>query len=225
MIPVSKPTHYCVPRHRVVAWGCAHQGRLSLPCVQSEVPTNTAASSSILYRSYPPPPTIICLPCCSNRKQTICHCSALSPPHSPQYGLADPSSPTEPSDPTRATADTHLWPRVQNSFPEDTCLTVRARSLKQRRRFQEPHTRLHTSRGGCTLTTAKAPAAPELEVFFGGDLLCYHNLQLSGAAMVRWWSAYIHPRLVWGQVCGSWNRHRWEVWRTGQAGVFRKKLN
>jgi len=48
---------------------------------------------------------------------------------------------------------------------------------------------------------------------------------LSGAAMVWRWSAYIHPRLVWGQVCGSYNRHRWEVWRTGQAGVFRKKLN
>ena len=48
--------------------------------------------------------------------------------------------------------------------------------------------------------------------------------QLSGAAMVRRWSAYIHPRLVWGQVCGSCNRHRWEVWRTGQAGVFRMKL-
>jgi len=24
--------------------------------------------------------------------------------------------------------------------------------------------------------------------------------------MVRRWSAYIHPRLVWGQVCGSYNR-------------------
>ena len=30
---------------------------------------------------------------------------------------------------------------------------------------------------------------------------------------------------ICGQVCGSCNRHRWEVWRTGQAGVFRKKLN
>jgi len=30
--------------------------------------------------------------------------------------------------------------------------------------------------------------------------------QLSGAAMVRRWSAYIHPRLVWGQVRGSWAR-------------------
>jgi len=41
--------------------------------------------------------------------------------------------------------------------------------------------------------------------------------------MVRRWSAYIRPRLVWGQVCDSCNRHRCEVWRTGQAGVFRKK--
>ena len=64
--------------------------------------------------------------------------------------------------------------------------------------------------------------------------------QLSGAAMVRRWSAYIfvfsitsvllksayiHLRLVWSQVCGSCSRRRWEVWRTGQAGVFRKKLN
>jgi len=49
--------------------------------------------------------------------------------------------------------------------------------------------------------------------------------QLSGAAMVRRLSAYIHPRLVWSQVCGSCSRHRWEVWCTGQAGVFRKKLN
>jgi len=43
--------------------------------------------------------------------------------------------------------------------------------------------------------------------------------------MVRRWSAYIHPRLVWGQVCGSCSRCRWEVWRTGQAGVFRQKLD
>jgi len=49
--------------------------------------------------------------------------------------------------------------------------------------------------------------------------------QLSGAAMVRRWSAYIHLRLVWSQVRGSCSRHRWEIWRTGQAGVFRKKLN
>jgi len=49
--------------------------------------------------------------------------------------------------------------------------------------------------------------------------------QVSGAAMVLRWSAYIHPRLVWGQVCGSCNRHRWGVWRTCQARVFRKKLN
>ena len=49
--------------------------------------------------------------------------------------------------------------------------------------------------------------------------------QLSGAAMVRRWTAYIHPRLVWGQVRGSCSRRRWEVWRTGQAGVLRKKLN
>ena len=32
--------------------------------------------------------------------------------------------------------------------------------------------------------------------------------QLSGAAMVRRWSAYIHPRLVWGQVWGSCRRRR-----------------
>jgi len=25
--------------------------------------------------------------------------------------------------------------------------------------------------------------------------------------MVRRWSAYIHPRLVWGQVCGSCTHH------------------
>jgi len=31
---------------------------------------------------------------------------------------------------------------------------------------------------------------------------------LSGAAMVWRWSAYIHLRLVWGQVCGSCNRCR-----------------
>ena len=38
-------------------------------------------------------------------------------------------------------------------------------------------------------------------------------------------SVYIHPRLVWSQVCGSCSRRRWEVWHTGQAEVFRKKLN
>jgi len=47
--------------------------------------------------------------------------------------------------------------------------------------------------------------------------------QLSGTAVVLRWPAYIHLRLVWGQVCGSCNRHRWEVWLTGQAGVFKKK--
>ena len=47
--------------------------------------------------------------------------------------------------------------------------------------------------------------------------------QLSGAAVVLRWSAYIHLRLVRGQVCGSCNRHRWGVWRAGQARVFRKK--
>jgi len=44
-----------------------------------------------------------------------------------------------------------------------------------------------------------------------------------GSKVVLLWSAYIHPRLVRGKVCGSCSRHRWEVWRTGQAGVFRKK--
>ena len=71
-------------------------------------------------------------------------------------------------------------------------------------------------------------------IFLSGDLLCYHNSSLQP----RWFgggqrtsvslkSAYIHPRLVWCQVCGSCSRRRrrWEVWRTGQAGVFRKKLN
>ena len=64
-----------------------------------------------------------------------------------------------------------------------------------------------------------------LIVFWWGFILCYHYRSLE----LRWfgWSAYIHPRLVWGQVCGSCSRRRrrWEVWRTGQAGVFRKKLN
>jgi len=46
--------------------------------------------------------------------------------------------------------------------------------------------------------------------------------------MVRRWSAYIHPRLVWGQVCGSGAVLvaviGWEVWRTGQAGVLETEL-
>ena len=37
-------------------------------------------------------------------------------------------------------------------------------------------------------------------LFFSGDFIVISQ-QLSGAAMVRRWSAYIHPRLVWSQVC------------------------
>jgi len=33
------------------------------------------------------------------------------------------------------------------------------------------------------------------------------------------------PELVWGQRCSSCTCRRWEVWRTGKARAFRKKLN
>jgi len=46
-----------------------------------------------------------------------------------------------------------------------------------------------------------------------GGVVCWWRFivisqQLSGAVMVRRWSAYIHPRLVRGQVCGCCSRQR-----------------
>jgi len=61
--------------------------------------------------------------------------------------------------------------------------------------------------------------------FFLVEIYCDHDI--TTALWSQRWSAYIHPRLVWSQVCGSCSRQRRrrEVWRTDQAGVFRKKLN
>ena len=47
--------------------------------------------------------------------------------------------------------------------------------------------------------------------FFGGDLLLINLLCRDGSAVVRIGqprSAYIHPRLEWGQVCGFCGRYR-----------------
>jgi len=94
--------------------------------------------------------------------------------------------------------------------------------------------RILQSRNVCFLTRLKeanSEAVALVRTFFPVEVAqrpkasVQLSKQLSGAAMARRWSAYIHPRLVCGQVCGSCSRHRWEVWRTGQAGVFRKKLN